>query len=481
MYKALATVFLVCIFIAKAAAQNEGSIAQLGCGTTTTPEEMKAIYNRAPLPPLRRTAGVPDSIPLTIHIVGKTDGSGYYQLETLFRMLCRLNEKFVDAGLHFYVQWPLRYINNSSYYEHTFTVGANMMRLNNVANTVNVYFVNDPEGTCGYYSPSGQALAIKKSCAGINSTTLTHELGHYFGLPHTFFGWEDGETPLNPEKVTRGTGRNCETAGDGFCDTDADYLADRWSCPYTGTKLDVNGERYHPDSSLYMSYATDACMKRFSAQQISWMRGTLETGRLKNLLNSDAPTYAELGVPNMLYPADTVHTNFRYLVWNNLPGAEAYHIRITRSVATTTLFETVTSDTLVALPFNMEDGESYNVKMWAMSGVNVCRNTLLNKNFVFTNNNTDITLQDFATAAPGIKIYPNPANTEVNVFIDFVPDGNYQLVITDIRGKKVYQQSIAHKNNTATLINTRALPNGLYFIQVIGGGMHVKQKLLVVH
>jgi hypothetical protein len=477
MYKALAIILLV---LTGFTTRAQESIAQLGCGTRTTQEELKAIYERAPMPPMRRTAGVPDSIPLTIHIVGMSDSSGYYQLENLFRMLCKLNEKFTDANMLFYVKWPLHYINNTSYYEHTFSVGANMMRLNNVANTVNIYFVNDPGGACGYYSPSGQGLAIKKSCAGVNSTTLTHELGHYFGLPHTFFGWEDGQTPLNPEKVTRGNGRNCETAGDGFCDTDADYLADRWNCPYTGTKLDVNGERYRPDPTLYMSYAADACMKRFSPQQISWMRGTLE-GNRKSLLNNTAPTYAELGEPNMLYPTDSIHTNLRYLVWNKVPTAEAYQIRITRTNSTALLYETVTSDSLIPLPINMVDGESYNVKMWAMSGINVCRTNFLNKNFVFTNNNTDITLQSFSVVPPGITVYPNPANNIVNVSIDFVPEGVYQLGITDLSGKVILKQSINHKNNTTTAIATNPLPNGLYFIQVIGGGMHVKQKLVVAH
>lgn len=459
---------------------QEINLNTYGCGTVTTSEEVSAIYSTINLPPLRKTAGT-DTVPITVHIVGDNDGGGYYRLDVLFRVLCTLNDKYKPVGFYFYVNWPIRYINNSSYYQHDISTGIAMMRANNVSNTVNVYFVKDPNGTCGYYTPSGLAIAINTGCAGINSTTLTHEIGHFFGLPHTFFGWEDDNTPLNPEKVTRGSGKNCDFAGDGFCDTDADYLSDRWSCPYKGTKTDVNGERYHPDSSLYMSYAADACMKRFSNQQISWMQGTLASDKYSGLRQGEHVSYAELGTPELLYPTDSIHTNLPYLIWNKVQGAEYYYVRITNTGTPTVILETTTADTVLKLDFSMVENRSYSARISALSSVNVCRNESLNKDYIYTASLTDLTLQSFSNVAPGIRLFPNPANDNLSVYIDFIKDGLYELAITDINGRVVMRQDIQHSKNTLSTISTAHLDNGLYFIRIIGGGTKITQKLLIAH
>ncbi len=45
-------------------------------------------------------------------------------------------------------------------------------------------------GVAGYYSRRGDYVFILNSYANGGSTTITHELGHFFTLPHTFYGWE---------------------------------------------------------------------------------------------------------------------------------------------------------------------------------------------------------------------------------------------------------------------------------------------------
>ena len=41
-------------------------------------------------------------LPMQVHIVGKDDGSGYYQLENLWSQVCDLNEAFKTTGMQFY-------------------------------------------------------------------------------------------------------------------------------------------------------------------------------------------------------------------------------------------------------------------------------------------------------------------------------------------------------------------------------------------
>ena len=270
--RALFTIVLL-VLGGQASAQNNNTG---GCGTSTPQSEVDKIYDfvqHNPAAYSKTTAGTIDSIPLSIHIVGTDAGAGYYPLSNLFPVLCKLNNHFAPVNFHFYIKWPIDYINKTTYYQHDFWRGNTMMQQYNVGDAANVYFVQDPAGNCGYYTYGADAVAIGKNCAGPNSTTLTHELGHYFSLPHTFYGWENGNTPSNPEAVRRsGPGTNCNGAGDGFCDTDADYYSSRWGCPGPVNKTDNYGDYYHLDSSMFMSYSTDNCQSRFSNQQAAAMQ-----------------------------------------------------------------------------------------------------------------------------------------------------------------------------------------------------------------
>jgi len=87
--------------------------------------------------------------------------------------------------------------------------------------------------------------------------TLTHEMGHMFGLLHTFEG--NGIELVN--------GSNCETEGDLICDTPADpfvegddmslYIGE--DCEFISIKLDSNFQYYQPDVGNIMSYYPCSC------------------------------------------------------------------------------------------------------------------------------------------------------------------------------------------------------------------------------
>ena len=118
----------------------------------------------------------------------------------------------------------------------------------------------------GINNTGGSAICVTK---GGGAGTLVHEMGHYWGLPHTFEG--------NGTELADGS--NCTTEGDGFCDTpgdpytafdpSGDYETD---CIFTSMLTDANGDFYDPDVGNIMSYYDCAC--HFSYEQYMHMANT---------------------------------------------------------------------------------------------------------------------------------------------------------------------------------------------------------------
>ncbi|MFT6716656.1 MAG: hypothetical protein ACJA0Q_001300 [Saprospiraceae bacterium] len=157
-----------------------------------------------------------------------------------------------------------------------------------VPNTINIYYVIDISGassTCGFAPLGGMtvptktsdrdAIFIKKSCAA--GKTLTHELGHYFGLYHTF------EQSTNGIEFVNGT--NCATTGDLICDTPADPSGtgqvDAANCDLNPAATDPNGDYYTPNSCNIMSYYNNNCGNgiQFTTGQYDRMLEVMEKGR----------------------------------------------------------------------------------------------------------------------------------------------------------------------------------------------------------
>lgn len=160
--------------------------------------------------------------------------------------------------------------------------------LYDVPMTINIYYVIDIIGSnnaCGF-APMGSmsvpqqqsdrdAIFIKKSCAA--GKTLTHELGHYFGLFHTFEAAANGAESVD--------GSNCSTAGDLICDTPADPngtgSVHPTNCDLTPPIKDSNGDYFTPNSCNFMSYYNNTCGNgnSFSTGQYNRMLEVMEKGR----------------------------------------------------------------------------------------------------------------------------------------------------------------------------------------------------------
>ncbi len=97
--------------------------------------------------------------------------------------------------------------------------------------------------------------------------TLTHELGHFLNLNHTFQSCD---------------GANCLTSGDRVCDTPSANTA-AYGCPALGT---VSGCVDTQLTMNYMDYTDDACMYMFTAGQATRMLAWYNS--IKNQLSTTA-------------------------------------------------------------------------------------------------------------------------------------------------------------------------------------------------
>ena len=314
----------------------------MSCGTTDGKVPWLVAYQANPVSFPRSSDTL--YIPVTIHLVGTNVGGGYFGIASLLDAFCTLNRDFEESGIQFYMEGEISYIPNNTYYNHDFDTGSEMMTIYNVPNTINCYISNSPgENLCGY-SAYNLGVALAKSCIGPNDHTWAHEMGHYLSLPHPFYGWEgynhDYSKPapeqINGNLVERVDGVNCDIAGDGFCDTPADYLNYRWNCNAQGqstvTQTDPLGEKLKSDGSLIMSYSSDVCSYRFSEEQIAAMQANALTDKAEFLYDQTPRYPVAYGPVNPVFPAegDTIDI-FKQIpfVWEPMPEATHYMVEYT--------------------------------------------------------------------------------------------------------------------------------------------------------
>jgi len=194
-------------------------------------------------------------------------------------------------------------------------------------NAINIYV---PRGTTDFGGSGGNPIILPTS--NLEGNTFIHEMGHYFGLQHTFTDWIkliDGipdPTYVNCEHVTRNStdpNYNAHNRGDRITDTAAmpefrrEYCTlnglpasqcsegapfyfqyyDLNNCEYIGTfgqndRSDCQGTLYQIDpiqSQNYMSYALGACMSNFTNEQVFNMRNRINT--MQNRLTTVAALY----------------------------------------------------------------------------------------------------------------------------------------------------------------------------------------------
>jgi hypothetical protein len=225
------------------------------CGTVVTPDQVKFEKLHGPASNRCNIDRVFKELSITAYIVKDSLGQPNITPAAINADIATLNTLFDPIKVSFAV-CKFVYIDNYNY--DTFVKEqheAEMTTLYNQPNTINMYFTETIESkkaqVAGYaYFPGGPDVILIKKSGGAG--VIQHEMGHFFGLYHTFEASFGGE--LANES-------NCSTAGDLLCDTEADPRGKDVNCHYDYTSIpkDANGDYYIPPTDNIMSYYSCPC------------------------------------------------------------------------------------------------------------------------------------------------------------------------------------------------------------------------------
>ena len=377
MKKVLILILFGCFLTpALMSAQNAAAHNHLQCGTSIETQQvlfkdMVELRNRYPNVTASRAVSY---IPVWFHMVAKSDGTGRTTQANLAEMLCAWNKIYEDNGLEmqFYIKGFSEINLDALYNGPQSFAGTNRMLTTKKTDAMNIYLTNNAgdgsnpnEIVLAYYSNRGSSLdaeytndwivCTNREVNAASAGTIAHEAGHFFTLPHTFFGWESAAfmptaaSPCAPttvnyngrviqvEKVARtGASKNCDMAADGFCDTPEDYnFGIGWNgalCNYTGIAKDPECVAVNPDETNIMGYFL-SCLKNFSTEQKNAMRNNfLNHPRRAYLRNAPTPPLTA-ALPTLVSPATgstTAFFNNIQLDWSDVPNVYGYNVDVSR-------------------------------------------------------------------------------------------------------------------------------------------------------
>lgn len=264
------------------------------CGAVMTPESERYLQELQPqikqyeqefynLQAQRNSSTAITSVPVKAHVLRTDAGTGGLTESQINNAFAIMNAYYANANLEFFLCEGINFINNSTFYNFTTSEEAALRAAYNVDNVINIYFANEVtnssgSGLCGYaYFPGGPEVIMMNNNCALNGSTLSHEMGHFFGLSHTH---GNSNTTLTNELVD---GSNCDSAGDSICDTPADPQLSgsnvTSACNYIGTVFDANGDLFQPNPLNIMSYSRKSCRTEFSTGQYARIYAIYQASR----------------------------------------------------------------------------------------------------------------------------------------------------------------------------------------------------------
>lgn len=504
------------------------------CGLSTQDadilyNEMIALRERHPIvAPMRAVAYVP----VWFHLVAKDDGTGRIGMNKILEMLCEWNRLYSVNGveLQFYIK-GINNINNSGLYDSQRTFSGDIAIRNNKKNDgINVFLVNNandpaqPNSTVlGYYLNTGTGapyeadwFIVINSQANIGgAVTIAHEAGHFFSLPHPFYGWETcpfvptaandykapatvncfGNGTYTVENVARtGSDANCSTAGDGFCDTPANYnlgygYTGSNRCVYVGLASDPKGVKVDPDETNIMDYFT-GCETSFSPMQKTAMQNNYLNHSSRAYIRSGniAPTATTLAAPTLSAPisgATSTYYNAFTLSWTAVPNATGYVVELSKTptffdsrifVATTNSFSINATN---APGYLTAVGQNYYWRIKPYSNYVSCSEFTTRQNF--TSGNLLSATKEISGIS-NFEVSPNPLSKTQSLQLNLTSEIGFdaQVKLFNVTGQLVQSEKrhfeIGFSSQNLSVSN---LTNGLYILTVESENGIINKKVVI--
>lgn len=287
------------------------------CSSLVTKEIAKEVIENRKSRPNNGYLRTSDQVSIQAHIVTKSDGTEGLSspVSTINDLKSKLDTHFSGTGITFNFN-AIKYIKDDIY--HSIDTSGTTEEIDmglkfNETNKINIYFLRNVNTSWAKFpwDENNYDWIIMKNSHATSASTISHEMGHYFGLLHTHSNSNGDELVSR----TAGNCSNCEIAGDGFCDTPADpnpsllpinpdndrrftlsnYVDNSTNCEVSGIPImDDCSVSYTPDGNNLMSYSLKACRDFFSQEQIDEILFYRQNGR-DNLIptTGEDPIYFE--------------------------------------------------------------------------------------------------------------------------------------------------------------------------------------------
>ncbi len=331
---------------------------QFVCGTHDihlVKEQM--LINRAELRDFVNLRDDITYVPVKIFLVADNEGNGRLNEESVLDLMCTLNQNYADQNIQFYIKDGFSYMNNTTIYNNpSGSFAASLIRNARKLNAINIFFTEGAsEGSAAYYQgPTGfnDWIVVRNNYAD-DVRVVTHEIGHFFSVPHPFNGWDDEPwdsekhgNPVGkyaPDKVTINEfadGSNCNpnlaqnnnNVGDGICDTPADYNFASSNCDYTLDARDPNGAKVTPQENNYMNYFFGCDNYVFTNGQKTEISRSLNSSSRDYLRSNYQPNTMIIDqVTELISPQNQeslISDNEVVLKWTKSNGADYYLVEL---------------------------------------------------------------------------------------------------------------------------------------------------------
>jgi hypothetical protein len=457
----------------------------------------------------------PVYVPVKFHMTSKNDGSGRIKASSVLSQMAVLIEAYKELGMYLYIdENSFNYLNSTSIYENPGNF-VNLIISKKDPNAVNIFICENanPPGSdddagvvLGFYNPMGDYIIIRNNDVRTATSSLTHELGHFFALPHTFFGWENvyafygwasPQGGVQPWNVAQFNGMytsntcggsneiaevmnqsNCTISADRICDTPPDYNFGfvAGGCVWNNTLKDRNGDVIDPQENNIMSYFGDCDEYQFTEGQVNVMMANFNSSARAHLQSEYVPDTTEI-ISNheLLQPLSNESLEYYTKItldWTDAEGASNYLVSINTSAGD--FFEYFVSESEIYF----EELEPNTFYFWDVQPFNDGYTKSEIKSSFFKTGSEINTAVKESEMIKNITVYPNPARkgNDINIAVSMEKSNNVTISLIDITGKMVTSKIQKLNQGENTLLLDAINDPGIYILKLDSedGSLHKK-------